>query len=157
VSFPPGTPVAITHGKAIPIEAVLAGDTVITYTGTPRKVLRTIAGPHDGEMVAIEAVDDEAGPDGERKSYRLSATPDHQLGRVVDPELGGWVWCAIGNLQPGHVLRRGGGWTRAMVVKVFRVVYKGAVHCLEVDLEHSFLAGGFDAHNRTLWVARAAI
>jgi hypothetical protein len=155
--FLPGTPVNVSQGERVPIERIRAGDTVITYTGTPRKVLRTVCGPYEGEMVTIEAVVDPGGVAGASQAYRarVSATPTHWLGRVVDLESGGWVWCAAGNLRPGHVLRIGGGWDRATVSRVARLSYRGDLHTLEVDVENSFLPGGFDARNPSSSVARA--
>jgi DNA methylase len=67
--FPPGTRVVMADGTRRPIEAVQAGDLVLTHPGNAKRVLSTMRRPYQGPLVAL-AVE---GLNG----VTIRATPEH--------------------------------------------------------------------------------
>jgi intein/homing endonuclease len=76
--FVPGTMILMGDGTEKPIELVEVGDSVISHTGTIRKVTETFRKPFKGELQRIVRLGD---------SRPLEVTPEHPFWAMVPPSI----------------------------------------------------------------------
>jgi hypothetical protein len=134
--FPAGVMVRMADGTEKPVEEVRTGEKVKTHTGASRRVVSTLAKPFDGELVSVTA----AGA-----GRVVAATPDHRFVVVSEGVLAGWQ--EAGRLSPNDLVLMPGSGPVVPVRAVSRRPFSGPVHCLGVELDHSFVANGYAVHN----------
>lgn len=140
--FLPGVPVLMADGTLRSIETIQAGEQVISHTGKARTVLSPTTRTYSGRVFCFNGGD-----------YRseIRCTADHLF---LKPD---------GRWQPAYSLTTGSEVVLdgqphklgAYQPTVYDVMEQ-QVHCLNVDVDHSFVASGFTVHNCVSWGGRNA-
>lgn len=122
--FPAGTLVRMADGSEKPIEAIKAGEAVVSHKGVPRVVEHTFAKPYTGDLLTIRV---KGGP------RSVTCTPDH---RIVAGGEGKDFWC------PADLV------TAGTEVLLSRYAPAGQAHSF--DLRDNELAVFGDSHERCI-------
>jgi hypothetical protein len=132
--FVAGTLVRMGDGTEKPIEAVSVGDVVMSPFGSKRAVLGTIKKQNSKPLRIVRAAN----------SMRVVfCTPDHLFVTGFDE---GPVWKAASDISRADcVFYEGALW----VVGTNDEVYARDcdVYCIEVEVDHAFIANGYAVHN----------
>jgi hypothetical protein len=125
--FPAGTMVRMVDGSEKPIELVAKGETVLSPTRKPRKVIDFIAKDFAGHLVEVKG--------------EVRATPDHQFWGSDGKN---HEWVPVGSHQGQLACKNG---KPISIGQVKRRGFAGKVFCIGVENDHSFLANGYAVHN----------
>lgn len=154
--FVAGTMVLMADGSEKPIEDVRIGERVRTSSGASREVIDTIKKQYSGTLLTVRT---------ECLSRPITMTIDHRLKAYLESEktwqpvgeltTDSWV-DAVSELTTSSWVGAGGGnlavgaATRVRSITPTEVVNK-TVYCLNVDVEHEFIANGLTVHNCVSW------
>lgn len=151
--FPPGTMVTMADGTERPIQDISVGDVVLSHRGIPRVVKTVFYRPYSGPMKTITC---------RMVNRSVTCTADHRMARTAGmPRRGlyqGVEWVPADSLSaatdrllipfpaPSQDGVDGG---LAVPIKDIQssVMVNGTVHCIEVEVDHSFIANGYAVHN----------
>lgn len=137
--FPAGTLVSMGDGSKRPIETLKIGDLVYTHQGRVRRVKATMSRLYTGQMVGLHV----------RGVERpVICTADHKIATAsrVTLDTGSPDWVPALELKPGSKVITLGGHT-PVHASVSRFETALPVFDIEVEEDHSFIAGGIAAHN----------
>jgi hypothetical protein len=132
--FPAGTKVLMGDTLEVAIEEVAIGDIVMSPFGGTRKVTNVIKKPYTGGLITFRSV----------KSDRpIQSTPDHRFVSPIGED--DFVWKSSGELSENdNVLVDGIATT---ITDITETPFTGEVYCLEVEVDHAFIANGYAVHN----------
>lgn len=131
-----GTFVKLANGALKKIEEFLGGEEVISHTGNPCRVIKPTHRNYTGRLYNIKPID------YKEETQELIITEDHQF---LTPQ-GNWEKIKDITLSPQNSIIYEGEPRRLGPVTI-KNVNNYPVFCLEVEIDHSFIANRFTVHN----------
>ena len=135
--FVPGTKITMADGTLRAIQDIIVGDTVISHTGSARKVVHTFVRDYVGDLKGIRV---------DQTKSLIFCTPNHPF-FSADQGIGAMAKVRADSLVFGSFLFAPGIQQAVSITEIEVKPYNGKVHNIEVEEDHSYIVEGLACGN----------